>query len=78
MRALKTATKTPAETLLGCQSRLHRKIKLEKELIKCPRDARMEYYRDHCREIFRNSPLRSWCRQCELFTDNTDADPSPN
>lgn len=50
---------------------------VEQELNQCPKDKTLEYFRDHCRTIFRNSPLRSWCRQCELFSEDTDTDPSP-
>ena len=40
-----------------------------KSLIKCPKDPKIQYYREVCTEIFRKGNLRKWCKQCEVFHD---------
>ena len=38
-------------------------------LIKCPKDPKIQYYREVCTEIFRKGNLRKWCKHCEVFHD---------
>lgn len=40
-----------------------------KSLIKCPKDPKIQYYREVCTEIFRKGNLRKWCKHCEVFHD---------
>ncbi len=40
-----------------------------KSFIKCPKDPKMQYYREVCKEIFRKGNMRNWCKACEVFKD---------
>ena len=46
-----------------------RKVYMGKSLIKCPKDPKIQYYREVCTEIFRKGNLRKWCKHCEVFHD---------
>ena len=48
---------------------LPRTALMSKAFIQCPKDPKMEYYREVCTEIFRKKNLRSWCKSCEMFQD---------
>ena len=45
-----------------------------KTFIKCPKDPKMQYYREVCTEIFRKGGMRNWCKNCEVFQDQKKAD----
>jgi hypothetical protein len=47
---------------------------LNNQLIKCPRDPRLEYYRDICQNVFRKGKARFWCKQCEMIKDESKAE----
>ena len=38
-----------------------------KSFIKCPKDPKMQYYREVCKEIFRKGNMRNWCKACEVL-----------
>jgi hypothetical protein len=40
-----------------------------KAIVKCPKDPKMQYYREVCKEIFRKGNIRNWCKHCEIFQD---------
>jgi len=45
-----------------------------KSFIKCPKDPKMQYYREVCKEIFRKGNMRrNWCKACEVFKDQKKA-----
>jgi hypothetical protein len=44
---------------------------MAKAFIQCPKDPKMKYYREACVEIFRKGNLRSWCKTCEIFQDQS-------
>jgi hypothetical protein len=44
---------------------------LNDQFIKCPRDPRLEYYRDICKNVFRKGKARCWCKQCEMIKDES-------
>ena len=42
---------------------------MDKTFIQCPKDPKIQYYRDVCKEIFRKGDMRNWCKKCEVFQD---------
>ena len=48
---------------------LKRTALMSKAVIQCPKDPKMEYYREVCMEVFRKKNLRCWCKSCEMFQD---------
>jgi len=46
---------------------------MSKTFIKCPKDPKMQYYREVCTEIFRKGDIRNWCKNCEVFQDQEKA-----
>ena len=40
-----------------------------KTFITCPKDPKMQYYREVCAETFRKGNMRNWCKNCEVFQD---------
>lgn len=40
-----------------------------KTLITCPKDSKIQYYREVCAETFRKGNMRNWCKNCEVFQD---------
>ena len=50
-----------------------REEEMGKTFIKCPKDPKMQYYREVCTEIFRKGGMRNWCKNCEVFQDQKNA-----
>lgn len=42
---------------------------MSQSFIKCPKDPKMQYYREVCTEIFRKGNMRSWCKNCDAFQE---------
>lgn len=40
---------------------------MEKELVRCPKDPDIKYYREACETIFRKNNIRVWCKDCKIF-----------
>jgi len=37
------------------------------ELLRCPEDTDLDYYRSFCENVFRKSGRHYWCRRCSHF-----------
>jgi hypothetical protein len=46
---------------------------MKKAIIRCPKDPKMQYYREVCQDIFRKGDIRNWCKNCEVFQDRKKA-----
>ena len=45
---------------------------MEKELVRCPKDPEIHYYKESCEKIFRKNKIRVWCKDCKLFLPEED------
>ena len=43
---------------------------MAKEMVKCPKDAKVMYSRDVCENVFRKGDIRIWCKTCEVFSND--------
>ena len=43
---------------------------MRKTFVACPKDPKLQYYREVCTEIFRKGDLRKWCKNCVVFQDH--------
>jgi hypothetical protein len=46
------------------------------ELIRCPEDPELDYFRCYCETVFRNSRYHYWCRRCRHFVPPTNEQPA--
>ncbi len=40
---------------------------MSEELVTCPKDPELHYFRKFCEELFRKGNIRSWCKSCTKF-----------
>jgi len=43
---------------------------VKKDMVECPRDAKILYSRDVCENVFRKGEIRIWCKTCEVFNND--------
>jgi hypothetical protein len=53
-----------------------KEMTMPEDMVKCPRDSKVMYSRDVCENIFRKNDIRVWCKTCEVFSHDHEADRS--
>ena len=49
---------------------MEKEMAMQKDLVKCPKDAKIMYSRDVCENVFRKNDIRIWCKTCEVFSSD--------
>ena len=47
-----------------------KEIKMQKDMVECPRDSKVKYSRDVFENVFRKGNIRVWCKTCEVFSND--------
>ena len=45
-----------------------KEMKMQKDMVKCPKDSEVMYSREVCETVFRKGDIRIWCKSCEVFS----------